>query len=168
VFAAVLLLLLACWVWANLRPGPPSAKLSVVFIGMTNNPARQMTPTRIELCQGATGPCAMFLVKNITSHEYIWFQTASVEQKASAGWQRFVLTNSSWSGVGGSLWQPGYGCLFGVGWPPGLPTNAVWRLRLTCGRDPSELGIIINQKLGRTVFHSGKEEAGVLSSEVKE
>jgi hypothetical protein len=75
------------------------------------------------------------------------------------------------SGVEGSLWMPGYSCLMAVGWPPGLSTNAFWRLRVGYGRDPSDLETLINQRvaqplLGRELFRSSKEENSVSSSEV--
>jgi hypothetical protein len=127
-----------------------------------------MTPTRIELCQGATGLCAMFRVANITSNQFIWFKTASVEQKTETGWRPFVPSKGSWSGIEGLLWRPGYACLVAVGWPPGLSTNASWRLQVSYGRDPSTFGILVNQKLERDIFKSGREESTVSSSEVSQ
>jgi hypothetical protein len=125
-----------------------------------------MGPPRIEVCGGASGTCALFLVTNITRHQFLWFKTASLERKTETGWERFTPTNGAWSGPEGSLWAPGYGCFVAVGWPPGLPTNVCWRLQLSYGRDPSELGILINQKSGREFFHSRKSENTVLSSTV--
>jgi len=167
VFAFVLLLL-ALILWSGSRPVPVATILSVGFVGLTNGPARQMKPTRIEVCQGATGLCAMFSVRDVSSNHWIWFKTASIEQKTSAGWQRFLPNGTSWSGVEGGYWSPGYGCLFAVGWPPGLPTNTTWRLRVSYGREPSRLGMVVNQKLGREIFHSGPEEAVISSEEVSQ
>lgn len=165
---AVLCLLLVVYLfWSGAGSGPPP-KLSVVFLGMTNNPTRQMTPTRVEVCQGATGLCAIFRVVNTASNKFIWFKAASVEQKTETGWQPFVPNSGSWSGVEGSVWQPGYGCLYAVAWPPGLSTNASWRFRVPYGREPSALATIINQKLGREIFKSGRQESTVTSSEVKQ
>ena len=167
-FAALLLLLAAYLFWSGVHAGPQTAKLSVLFIGMTNNPTAVMTPTRVEVCQGATGLCAMFWVTNIAAKQFIWFATASVEQKTETGWQPFVPSGGSWSGVEGSLWQPGYGCLYAVGWPPGLATNATWRLQVRYGREPPTLGIIINEKSGREIFKSGRQESMVPSSVVNQ
>jgi hypothetical protein len=133
---------------------------------MTNNPTPQMTPIRVAVTQDATGLCALFLVTNISAKQYIWFKTASVEQKTEAGWKPFVPKGGPWTGVEGQLWSPGYGCLIAVGWPPGLATNATWRLQMRYGRDPSTLGIIINQKTGREFFPRGKAEWTIISSEV--
>jgi len=165
---ALVLLLLALVLWGSSRPAPAATSLAVGFAGMTNGPARQMTPTRIEVCQGATGLCAMFSVRDVSSNRWIWFKTASIEQKTPTGWQTFSPNGTSWSGVNGGYWSPGYGCLFAVGWPPGLPTNAKWRLRVSYGREPSRLGMVLNQKLGREIFHSGREEAVISSEEVNQ
>jgi hypothetical protein len=153
------------------RGGTPPNKLAVIFIEMTNNPTRTMGPPRVEVCQGATGNCALFLVTNITKKEYLWFKTAFAEQKVGTAWKQLNPGTNAWSGIEGSLWMPGYGCFMAVGWPPGLPTNATWRLRVRYGKDPSGLGIIINQKLaepalGRDLFQSSKAANAVTSSEV--
>jgi hypothetical protein len=166
ILAGIVLLLVILLFMDNAHVSGPAKKLSVVFVGMTNNPARQMTPTRIELSQGATGLCAMFWVSNAPANHFIWFKTDSVEQKTETGWQRFVPSGGDWSGVEGSRWQPGYGCFFAVGWPSGLATNATWRLQVRYGRDPSTLGIIVNEKTGREIFRSGKAESSIPSSEV--
>lgn len=163
----VLLLGLVFFVW-NVVPTQKGAKLSVTFAGFTNNPVRGVTPTgRIEVCAGATGTCALFFVRNVTTNQYLWFNTASVEREGEQGWERFEPIGGVWSGVEGSLWGPSYGCLYAVGWPPGLPTNSAWRLQVRYGRDPSLFGIVINQRIGRQIFRSGKEEA-VLPSDVVE
>jgi hypothetical protein len=166
--AALVVLLLAFLLWSGIYAGGPTPKPSVMFVGMTNNPTRQMTPTRVEVTEGATGLCALFRVTNIATKEHIWFRTALVEQKTEAGWKPFVPSGASWCGVGGSQWSPGYSCLIAVGWPPGLATNATWRLQLRYGRDPSTLGTIVNQKTGWELFPSGKEESTIPSSEVNQ
>lgn len=167
-FVALVLLIVAYFLWSGVHAGLPTTKLSVVFVGMTNNPTRQMTPTRVEVTQGSTGLCALFWVTNIAAKEFIWFKTASVEQKTEAGWKPFVPSGGSWSGVEGSLWGPRYGCLIAVGWPPGLATNSTWRLQVRYGRDSSTVGIIVNQKTGQEIFTSGKEESTIPSSEVNQ
>jgi hypothetical protein len=161
---AFVLLLLPLVLWGSSRPVPAATSLSVGFVGLTNGPARQMKPTRIEVCQGATGLCAMFSVRDVSSNRWIWFKTASIEQKTPTGWQTFLPNRASWSGINGGYWSPGYGCLYAVGWPPGLPTNATWRLRVSYGPEPSRLGMIVNRKLGREIFHGGPEEAAIWDS----
>jgi hypothetical protein len=158
------LLLLALVLWGSSRPLLP--KLSVAFVGMTNGPAHQMTPTRIEVCQGATGLCAIFSVRAVSSNRSIWFKTASIEQKTPTGWQTFLTDGTSWSGIEGGRWSPGYGCLYAVGWPPGLPTSATWRLRVSYGPEPSMWAVVVNRKIGLKIF--GREEAVVSSGEVSQ
>ena len=165
---AFLLLLLALVLWSGSRPVPAATSLSVGFVGMTNGPARQMKPTRIEVCQGATGLCAMFSVRDVSSNRWIWFKTASIEQKTPTGWQTFSPNGTPWSGVEGGLWSPGYGCLYAVGWPPGLPTNATWRLRVSYGREPSTLRRRVNRMIGLAIFRSGREESVIASEEVSQ
>ena|SRR5579872_3430583 len=164
--AVASLVLGACWFWSWQRPSLQPQKLAVLFAGMTNNVTRTMGPPRVEVCGGASGACALFLVTNLTLHQFLWFKTASVERKTELGWERFTPTNRSWFGPEGSLWTPGYGCFIAVGWPPGLPTNVCWRLQLSYGKDPSALGLLINQKSGRELFHSSKAENTIPSSEV--
>ena len=154
-FAALALLIVGYLFWSGVRAGAPNTKLSVVFVGLTNSPMSQMTPTRVEVCQGATGLCAIFWVTNISTKQFMWFKTVSIEQKTDAGWHSFVPSGGPWSGIEGSLWQPGYGCLYAVGWPPGLTTNTTWRLQVLCGRDPSAFGIYVNQKIAG-IFPSGR------------
>jgi hypothetical protein len=163
---AAFLVLGVYWAWDRSGRSVQPQKLAVLFTGMTSNVTRTMGPPRVEVCGSGSGACALFLVTNLTSGQYLWFKTAWVERKAETGWERFTPTNRSWFGPEGKLWGPGYGCFIAVGWPPGLPTNACWRLQVSYGRDPSELGIVINQKSGREFFHSGKAESTLPSSEV--
>ena len=79
--AAILLVLGFCWTARNLRPSVPPRKLSALFIGMTNNVTRTMGPPRVEVCGGASGTFALFLVTNTTRHDFLWFKTAAVEKK---------------------------------------------------------------------------------------
>lgn len=162
------LLLLALVLWSGSRPVLAAPSLSVGFVGLTNGPARQMKPTRIEVCQGATGLCAMFSVRDVSSNRWIWFKTTSIEQKTPTGWRTFLPNGTPWSGVEGGLWSPGYGCLYAVGWPPGLPTNATWRLRVSYGREPSTLRRRVNRMIGLAIFRSGREESVIASEEVSQ
>ncbi len=171
-FAAVLVIVsLLFLISPHSRTGTTQKKLAVIFIGLTNSPTRTMGPPRVEVCPGATGLCALFLVTNTTSKEFLWFKTPFAEQKSEGEWKQLSHDANTWAGVQGSLWGPGYGCLMAVGWPPGLPTNSTWRLLVEYGPDPSTLGILINQHvservLGRDLFHGGEKEKSVSSAEV--
>ncbi|HEU0011600.1 MAG TPA: hypothetical protein VFT34_17420 [Verrucomicrobiae bacterium] len=173
-FAAFFLMLLVYLFWAGARTSPTSGKLklAVAFVCLTNSPPRQMVPTRIALSErGATGLCAMFVVTNVGGTKFwkdaaVWFETASVEQKTAAGWQPVPQDSQYWSGIEGRVWTPGYGCLYAVGWPPGVPTNAAWRLLLRYGREASAMWTVANDKLGHGLLPKGKEEQTIPSSEV--
>lgn len=165
---AVTLLFVTSIVWL-IVPQQKGPMLSVTLAGFTNNPVRGVTPAgrRIEVCYGAAGTCALFEVRNVTSNQFLWFKTASLERKTEKGWERVDSIEGVWSGVEGNLWSPGYACLYAVGWPPGLPTNATWRLQVRHGKDPSLLARLINQKIGRDIFRSGKQKAVVASDAVE-
>jgi hypothetical protein len=141
--------------------------LSITFQGWTNNPVRSPPPNRLELARGATGRCALFWVTNAEPFDHtLWFDSFEVEQNTNGQWLAFTRTNSLWSGVEGSVWWGGYGCMYAVGWPPGLPTNATWRLRIRCGRDLSPIKLRINEKLRRKIFHPDQKHMVLWSSEV--
>jgi hypothetical protein len=167
-FAALIVLLTGYLSFRDVPAKSSVASLSVLFLGMTNNPVWQSTAPRVVVSRGVTGLCALFLVTNVTARQSLWFNTTSIEQKTEAGWKTFVPTGSSWSAIGGGLWSPKYGCLVSVGWPPGLATNATWRLKVSYGRDPSPLGNLINQNTGHGFFPSGKEEAIISSTDVSQ
>ena len=166
-FFVVLILLLLAYMWWLTRSSNVSSKsdLSVVFVGFTNNPQHSMQPVRVEVCQGATGVCALFRVTNMSTNSYIRFDTSSVERKDERGWAQFAPVGS-WAGVGGSVWSPGYSCLYAVAWPPGLATNTAWRLQLSVAHEPSGLREFVNRKLGREVFGAYGRQAAESSSEV--
>jgi hypothetical protein len=169
----VLLLFALVFFVRHLPPPPlPPSKLAVSFVTLANNPTAAR-PAVVLSPHGATGLCAMFSVTNIAGTNvakdpWIWFDTTAVELKTETGWQQIMPDANAWSGIAGKRWNPGYGCLFAVGWPPGIPTNATWCIRVRYGLEPSVTQIIANDKLNRELFHSGKEEQTIVSSEVKQ
>ena len=178
VFVVLVSVVLVYLVWTAL-PTPVPKKLSVEFIGMTNittgqaslqvtwttNTTTGQTLPIVVSGIGATGRCALFWVTNITAH-YTWFQTTSVEQKAETGWQECIPSRDSWCGVGGSGWPPRFGRVQAIGWPPGLPTNASWRLQVRYGPDPPPWAISVNTKFHRVIFHSRDDEGSPVASSV--
>ena len=147
--------------------GPPTTKLSVEFVGMTNNPTPQRKPILLAVTTGATGLCALFSVTNNSTTQAIWFDTVSIEQRTAAGWKPFV-PSGRWTEVGGLQWLPSHGCLLAVAWPPGLATNATWRLQMSYGRDTSTSGPPLKQNPNVCQFYpSEKISEGIIpSSEV--
>ena len=169
IMAVAMLLLFAFMsiLWWSGQSRKRVSPLSVTFAGWTNHPARMPPPNRLELGRGATGRCALFWVTNTGNpHERVWFDAMRVEQKIDGQWHAFVPTNARWSGVEGSIWNGGYGCHYAIGSPPGLPTNAIWRLQVRCGRDRSSLKLAINSWMGREFFRRTKEYVSFPTSEV--
>jgi hypothetical protein len=146
--------------------GPPTTKLSVEFVGMTNNPTPQRKPIRLAVNGDAKGLCALFFVTNNSTTQAIWFDTVSIEQKTAAGWKPFV-PSGSWTEVGTIQWEPRYGCLLAVAWPPGLATNATWRLQMSYGQNTSTFGPL-EDGMNIQQFYPGKKvsEGTIPSSEV--
>ena len=86
-FVILILLLLSYKWWLTANSVVPSkSNLSVVFVGFTNNPQHTMQPVRVEVIQGATGFCALFRVTNVSTNNYIRFDTSSVEANDGRGW----------------------------------------------------------------------------------
>jgi hypothetical protein len=156
-FTAMLLISFVYLVWIVVRNDRQTTPISVTFIGWTNNPASMGDPDRLDLAQGASGRCALFWVTNTSAPDHsIWFDSWQAEQKVEGQWA-LVPTNSQWRGVGGSQWMGGDGFRQAVGWPPGLATNATWRLQVRSGKDISRLQGRINMKLGRHLFHRSEK-----------
>ena len=147
--------------------GHPTTKLSVEFVGMTNNPTSQRKPILLAVNTGATGLCALFSVTNNSTTQAIWFDTVSIEQRTAAGWKPFV-PSGSWTEVVALQWLPRHGCLLAVAWPPGLATNATWRLQMSYGQDTSTSGPLEEGNLNiREFYPCEKISEGIIpSSEV--
>jgi hypothetical protein len=103
--------------------------LSVTFIGLTNNPVSQLRPYRLIVQGSATGTYALFNLKNANHLRSIGFETVGVEELTTNGW---VASHPAlpWQGIKGAVWLPGSGAVWAIGWPPGLASNATWRLTL--------------------------------------
>ena len=162
---AVVLLVVALMLRPGQRPSAPG--MAVVFVGMTNNAQEQMTPTRVAVFQGVVGLEVLFFVQNVTSNRYLWFKQTAIEQKTASGWQLFSTNVPFGPSLEGLRWTPGYGCLYAAGWPAGLPTNTIWRMRVIYGHDPDKFGVMMNQRLGFQLFDNSGLEGEVLSTEVR-
>jgi hypothetical protein len=130
--------------------------VSVNFVCLTNNPVRAFTSPagRFEVAMGATNLCAVFWFTNASAAS-VWFKTDCAERKVDGKWVECARPGGQWNGLEGGMWTKGSGCLYAVGWPPGGPTNATWRLRVRCGNDLSVFKIVVNQKLG-AIFSPSK------------
>ncbi|HTH49716.1 MAG TPA: hypothetical protein VMB21_19540 [Candidatus Limnocylindria bacterium] len=146
---AVMLVLL--WRIASRGPTSQPADLSVTFLGLTNNPVAQFKPFRLCVPGSPTGTCALFQLKNVGRLRSIGFETLGVEQLTREGWRPFSPTGP-WQGMNGSVWTPGSAALFAIGWPPGLASDATWRLTLRWRRELPVIKEVINQWSGRQLF----------------
>ena len=111
-------------------------ELTVQFVGFTNDPVESMSPVRVCMSQGTTGLCALFRVTNPDANASAQFNTTGIEVNQGPGWESVPVPGPSY-GVGGGSWTPGYGCLYAVGWPPGVSTNATWRLQVSVAHEPA-------------------------------
>jgi hypothetical protein len=127
------LILAALFFWVTTRPASPaSTGIKLVFIGLTNLPAK--------------GNFAVFAVSN-SGPERVAFNADAIAYRSSQGWTTNSLRNTtrrdwvcwfpdtngnsrlgSWSDFGGDL-GPGSSAVFGA---PVPVTNFVWRLDFYC------------------------------------
>lgn len=172
--AVIAIMALSLVVWRltgtgnNTTGGSGSPELRVDFVGFTNNPVATMTPVRVCLTRGTTGFCALFRVTNPDSTRFARFNTTGLEVNNGHGWEPAPFPGPGF-GMGGGKWSPGYGCLFAVGWPPVVSTNAAWRLQLSVAHEPTPRGIRerINFLLGREIFGFNDKQT-VTSPEVRQ
>jgi hypothetical protein len=140
--------------------------VSVSFVCLTNNPVATFSSPigRVAVAMGATNLCAVFWFTNAGAAS-VWFTTDCAERKVDGKWVECARPSGQWNGLEGGMWTKGSGCLYAVGWPPGLPANATWRLQIRCGNDLSAFKSIINQKFG-AVFGPSKSFGIFPSGEV--
>jgi hypothetical protein len=170
----VLTVLVFClWYWQRAAPLP---RLAVTFTGLWHNPTTEPKGFRIQP-NGGQGLCAVFAVTNLSKDTAIWFDTAFVEQKTEAGWKR--VKPGSWSAIdssamdsfGKGVWPASFGCYYTLTWPPGIPTNGVWRLGMRCGRNRSAIAEKIakaTEALNLSFLSRRKAEQILLTPEVKQ
>jgi hypothetical protein len=75
------------------------------------------------------------------------------------GWAQVFPTNIFW-GIDAYI-DARSGDLYSLPWPGcrdqrSLSPGATWRLQLRYARAPSQLGVALNNKLGKEVFHEGR------------
>ncbi len=154
---------LLCWLLSNRNPGA----ISVDFVCLTNNPVRRPPPAsaRLEVCRGATNLCALFWFTNKAAAS-VWFKTECAEQRVDGKWIECARPSAQWDGVEGGRWTKGSGCMYAVGWPPGLATNATWRLKVRYGNDLSLFKLSMNKILSLAAFRPSESFYLIPSAEV--
>jgi hypothetical protein len=169
ILAPLPLLVAALWLWSRAHRSHEITSLSITSLGLRMDPSTHVTGFTIA-GRGATGVCAMFAVTNI-GKDAIWFDTSTVELKTAVGWQRTTPNLTAWSGIESdgmnSLWPPGKGCLYAVGWPPDISTNAVWRLRIQYGKAPSRFAQALSDKFDLDFFTRRKAEQIISTAEIQ-
>ena len=149
------LVLLACiWLFHSVKSAPATADLSVVFLGLTNDPGESVYP-RLSVVGDGRGLHALMAVTNVSQRQYLQFGISAVETQEGGGWRSQASTDFASARFGsalGSMWSPGFGALYAVPWPAGLATDTPWRLRLWVEREPKAIAALVNDLLKRTLF----------------
>jgi hypothetical protein len=164
ILLAVLVLLACLWLFRSAPSAPRAADLSVVFLGLTNDPGRSVYPVLSVLpgVSGGRGLHALFAVTNISQGRYVQFGISTVETHRGDTWRAY--DSKVFPAALGALWSPGYSALYAVPWPEGLPTDTPWRLRLWVAREPLPELAFVNQRLGRELFRPQGRHAVTSSS----
>jgi|KBSSwiStaDraftv2_1062776.scaffolds.fasta_scaffold210839_3 hypothetical protein len=144
-----LLVLVALVVYlATSRPRPP--ELSVAFLALTNDPGRSAYP-RMSVIGDGRGLHALFTVSNISRVHFVQFGVDGLEKQVGNRWSELV--SDDFKPALGTTWTPGFGSCYAIPWPQGLDTATPWRLRLWVKREPRGLFALVNQRVGRELFH---------------
>jgi hypothetical protein len=180
--ALLLLLLLLCW-GAGLRAAKP-VRLEVLFLAVVEDPTHR-PPERPTVLNGITGLSAIFAITNGSQDASVWFDTCAIEQKIQGEWQwtevpPYESRVSQKRGAGGTPWSgiasadvnhvypPGTCWNYVVAWPPGVPTNASWRLQLRYWRRASPTAMKLDDKLGVNLFARRGRGQTILTPEVSQ
>jgi hypothetical protein len=144
------LVLLGC-VWLLIpskSPRPPD--LSVTFLALTNDPGRSAYP-RLSVISDGRGLHALFSVSNVSRVHFIQFGVDGLEKQVGSRWSEHV--SDDFKSALGMTWTPGFSSVYAIPWPQGLDTATPWRLRLWVKRERRGLFALVNQRVGRELFH---------------
>ena len=149
VLLAALVLLACIWLFHSVKSTPATADLSVVFMGLTNDPGRSVYP-RLSVVSDGRGLHALMAVTNVSQSQYLQFGISAVETQDGSGWSS--QGSPVFAPALGYMWSPGHGGLYAVPWPAGLATDTPWRLRLWVMREPKPILALVNDRLKRVLF----------------
>jgi hypothetical protein len=148
-------LLIACGVLAFVvlrSPASRKTELSVVFLGLTNNPGPAVVGQFASFSTG-TGIHASFLFSNQSADQTNDFGVESVELWNGQSWSNYARPKNFYETLG-SVWPPGHEYKFLIPWPTNVAMTKEWRLKLweePTRREPS-MAARINFFLGRDVL----------------
>jgi hypothetical protein len=180
---ALLSLLLVFWLSGGFQGFPQPPRLAVGFVTVESDPFfhPMRGPT---VLNGAAGLCAIFAVTNAGKDTSVWFDTCAVEQNVGTEWRRtpvlpYALRVTEIPRIGETPWvgitsdsvnnnyPPGTAWYYVVEWPPGVPTNACWRLELRYGAQPSPKAQKLDDALGVRLFSKRGRGETLLTPEVR-
>jgi hypothetical protein len=140
-------------VWLLLIYHSPSAAtpdIRASFIGLTNNPGPSAYPA-LSVLPGSQRPYCIFGITNVSKSDPVTFGISAFEILSDETWKPQYEGDLNWQAMG-QLWLPGYGTLYAVPWPSGVPRDIPWRLRLWVVREPKLIALRANQRLGTNIF----------------
>lgn len=181
--ALLLLLLLVFWSGGGFQAAKPT-RLGVLLLAVEGDPMRH-PPERSTVLNGITGLCAIFAVTNCSQDASVWFDTCAIEQRIQGEWQRtevppyglrvikkLGVQGTPWSGIASDdvnhVCPPGTCWNYVVAWPPGVPTNATWRLQLRYWRRASPRAMKVDDTLGIDLFARRGRGQTILTPEVRQ
>ena len=169
---ALVIVLFACAIIMALRHrATPVNDLTVMFVGLTNNPGPSVYPA-LSVLSGGVGLHALFGVTNVSQQSALQFGIFAIETQggngssqvfptgfrrsakesdAPDGW-RATEAGGFFTAPMGMQWRPGHGCLYAIPWPAAIAPNTPWRLRLWVRREPKPYLALFNQPIGREFF----------------
>jgi hypothetical protein len=139
ILLAVAVLSACVWLVYRANPSSSAGDVSIVFLGLTNDPGSSVVTKRLFVAGNGSGLHALFAVTNISAGRYVRFGIAAVETQGREGW-RAVGPASDQPALGNGFAR-GYGWHYAIPWPAGLGTDQRWRLRLWVLREPRLLSL---------------------------
>ncbi len=179
----LLLLLLVCWWGGGLRVAKPT-RLGVQLLAVASDPMHRPAE-RATVLNGITGLSAIFAITNDSQDASVCFDTCAIEQKSQGEWQRTEVPpydsrvtqkrrvgGTPWVGIASEdvnhVYPPGTCWNYVVEWPPGVPTNATWRLQLRYWRRASPTAMKLDDKLGIDLFPRRGRAQTISTPEVRQ
>lgn len=128
------------------KPPQAAGDVSVLFLGLTNNPGRSIYPQFSVVSEGR-GLHALFAITNISKNHVVQFGISDIERQTNGNW--VVHETEFHKSALGMTWMPGNGACYAIPLPRELKTSAIqWRLRMWVLREPNPFLLARFQRLG--------------------